>query len=214
MSEQTTVLTIPADNDAPRVPLVAVALAAVAAAAVVILVSAESASAWLGVLLGVGVALAGGFVLGQGWRAAPRVAERVSAAAGDTSDAAINNEDSGDALARVDGHEVITPDMLINDDHPTVAMHIPPTITESAPVAIDDKPLAEALAAKDEVIASLESIVNENRDQWANFEAEREALTKRIGELEAELRVAGDLIDEPASKASGIDVGPQVLTEL
>ncbi|MEO1574096.1 MAG: hypothetical protein AAFU65_03960, partial [Pseudomonadota bacterium] len=108
------------------------------------------------------------------------------------------------------GHDVVTPDTLINDDHPTVAMHIP----AAYPVAIDDKPQAEALAAKDEVIRSLETIVKENQDRWADFEAEREQLQRRIANLEAELRVASDLIEHGTDEAQDALVAPQVLNQL
>lgn len=288
MSEQTRTASAASQTDTPLVPLLAVALAAAITAFALIRVSAGSASAWLGIFLGVGVALGGGLVLGRWWPgraahgtaatdAAPQpdgplepapvtkrsdavsalvdeehfVGEAPPSSASDAADesspapeneaaeAAGDDERSADgpdtdelfenpADVQSDGgsetpgreappvqtlqqgHQVITPETLINDDHPTVAMQIP----AAYPVAIDDKPQAEALAAKDEVIRSLESIVKENQDRWADFEAEREQFETRIRNLEAELRVATDLIEHGSDTPEEDLVAPQVLKQL
>lgn len=256
MSEQPTAApAAPQSAETPVAPLIAVAVAATITAFALIRVSAGSASAWLGMLLGVGVALAGGLVLGRWWpgRAGAETSPDVGPVADDASPGAAQDAgadayayaaDAVSALvdeehivgeaaspqpdadldadldtdsdvdqpthASSQGHQFITPDMLINDDHPTVAMHIP----AAHPVAIDDKPESEALAAKDEVIRSLESIVKENRDRWSDFDAEREQLKRRISDLEAELRVATDLIEHGTDDAQDSLVAPQVLSQL
>jgi hypothetical protein len=74
--------------------------------------------------------------------------------------------------------------------------------------------LASALAARDQVIASLEAIVKENREKWGAYEQERDALLARVASLEAELQGAHDLI-ESAHQTARLplpdDIGPQVL---
>lgn len=229
----------------PLAPLLAVAAASFVSGFALIQVSAGSASAWLGMVLGIGVTFGGGLLLGRWWpgrtslviepgdaiEPAPRVdaqapdshtsqpAETVSALIDEEHIVGLDDvpapveepapaETQDTPADRAYGHDVITPEQLINDDYPTVAMHIP----AAKPVAIDDKPQPEALAAKDEVIRSLEDIVKENRDRWSNYEAEREKLRSRIAHLEAELSVASDLIENGSGDESGDAViAPQVL---
>ena len=277
MSEQTTPAQRAASSsDLPVAPLLAVAAAALVTAYALVRVSAGSASAWLGALLGLAVALAGGLVLGRWWPGRANSSERVAPSrdtvpvaqktrpaahvdvvsalhdeehvvgrtadtprpaqhaastdvdespprrADDVRDSAVDtvseatepvgdDEPTDGAAAQAAGHTIVSPYDLVNDDHPTVAMHIP----AATPIAIDDKPEADALAAKDEVIRSLENIVNENRDKWSDFEAERERLQARIQSLEAELRVASDLIEGGLEDASpDALVAPQVLSRL
>ncbi|MEO1576877.1 MAG: hypothetical protein AAFU65_18170, partial [Pseudomonadota bacterium] len=68
MSEQTRAASAASQSaDTPLVPLLAVGIAAAITAFALIRVSAGSASAWLGIFLGVSVALGGGLVLGRWW---------------------------------------------------------------------------------------------------------------------------------------------------
>ncbi len=261
-----------ATNATPVSPLSALGVAAAVTAFALIRVSANSASAWLGMVLGIGVALGAGLALGRWWPGASTDASNTGSRRGrrefdpasDTQATAQPEPAHGDSVSALhdeahvfgadpqdvadqpaaraqleisgeqdddgehselvpdsdavtpaepmhyaEGHKIITPDMLINDDHPTVAMHIP----AAQPVAIDDKPQSEALAAKDEVIQTLETIVKENRDRWADFDAERERMTNRIRDLEAELRVANDLI-EHGTDQDEVAAVPQVLNQL
>ncbi len=65
----------------------------------------------------------------------------------------------------------------------------------SAQSNTDRKEFEDALNARDQVIESLEDIVKENRDRWSDFEAQRDELREKIENLEAELRIANDIID-------------------
>lgn len=79
----------------------------------------------------------------------------------------------------------------------------PPTAAElpAMPVLPEEPPLPEALKARDEVIASLEAIVAENREKWSGFEEQRDALNDRIAKLEADLAGANAIIDDLQSTA-------------
>lgn len=68
-------------------------------------------------------------------------------------------------------------------------------IETSKSVAIEQATLDAALAAKDEMIESLENIVKENRDRWSDFEVQRDALDTKIQRLEEELRIASQIIE-------------------
>lgn len=90
------------------------------------------------------------------------------------------------------GQSVDTPDAPEKDE---LFVEPEPVVTAPPAATIDELPLDEALAAKDEVIESLENIVKENRDRWSNFEVERDELNEKIRNLNAELRIASDIIE-------------------
>lgn len=88
---------------------------------------------------------------------------------------------------------------------------MPQAATPTPAVTIDDLPRDEALSAKDEVIRSLENIVKENRDRWADYEIDRELLESKIQNLEAELRIAHQII-ENGGEDQDVFVPPQVFS--
>lgn len=184
---------------------------------------AESGSTSLApLLLGFGIALCAGLAVGLWWPT--------------QRDQEVQRSDQEAEAETVAAAPVAT---VHTDDTPTVSAlmeeeHIPGSSPAAAPaapvapmapasparaepvhpsVAIDDRPRDEAMSAKDEVIRSLENIVKDNRDRWADFEQDRDALEAKIKNLESELRIAQQIIENGSDDPDAF-VSPQVLSRI
>lgn len=144
----------------------------------------------------------------------PKTARAEQSSATDQQDTVVASANEDDSTGDRDD-----PTSAANKEQPDTALDLAagdaealadiPTPAVAASTAADAARVA-ALAAKDQVIESLENIVKENRDRWSNFEAEREELDRKIESLEDELRIATELFetgprDQPSER-------PQVLS--
>ncbi|MFK7886320.1 MAG: hypothetical protein AB8G16_05585 [Gammaproteobacteria bacterium] len=186
-------------------------------------------------LLGFCIALCAGIAVGLWWpsmRSAsarePQTPEPTAPDAATDSQAAVvvRTDDTPTVSALMEEEHIIgaTPSpKLTPEPDPEINVQIPDPVARdtdiekpTAPalhpsVAIDDLPRDEALTAKDEVIRSLENIVKENRDRWADFEQDRDALEAKINNLKSELRIAHQII-ENGGDDQDVFTPPQVLS--
>ena len=176
--------------------------------------SQSDAPAFMLPLVGFGVALCAGIAVGLWWPTRRPAMD----------DDAVQNTDaevmSTEAVESVHTDETPTVSALTEEEHIPGAVQSPPAPPPPAApapaqtsVAIDDRPRDEAMAAKDEVIRSLENIVKENRDRWADFEQDRDALETKVKNLEAELRIAQQIIENGGDEHD-VFMSPQVLSRI